>query len=303
MEVKAHVAPTDERRVTEPHRVAHTILPWSYATYAILGLDLEFRATRLLGVDPPHHINTSRHSQTQQNYTQILESNPICSKEVLGTCQNRNLRIRTRTEMVKKAIGVGSAPAESSDCRYKGVRKRKWGKWVSEIRLPNSRERIWLGSYDTAEKAARAFDAALYCLRGRTAKFNFPENPPKIAGGGSLTRSEIRAAAAKFANEDSSTASTSHSSHSMPELQVESPSPSVSGETTQVETDSEINLEGSLSELFTSIGSNSYVPDYGIFPGFDDLSDNFFPPAMPTDDYGEEDMNALFSHDTFLWNF
>ncbi|CBI27772.3 unnamed protein product, partial [Vitis vinifera] len=167
--------------------------------------------TRLLGVDPPHHINTSRHSQTQQNYTQILEQNPICSKEILGTCQNRNLRIRTRTEMVKKAIGVGSAPAESSDCRYKGVRKRKWGKWVSEIRLPNSRERIWLGSYDTAEKAARAFDAALYCLRGRTAKFNFPENPPKIAGGGSLTRSEIRAAAAKFANEDSSTASTSHS--------------------------------------------------------------------------------------------
>ena len=45
------------------------------------------------------------------------------------------------------------------------MRKRKWGKWVSEIRLPNSRGRIWLGSHDTQEKAARAFDAALYCLR------------------------------------------------------------------------------------------------------------------------------------------
>ncbi|GLT70565.1 hypothetical protein SLA2020_426370 [Shorea laevis] len=91
-----------------------------------------------------------------------------------------------------------ASPTTPSDSRYKGVRKRKWGKWVSEIRLPNSRERIWLGSYDSAEKAARAFDAALYCLRGRTAKFNFPDNPPDIADGRSLTPPEIQAAAARL---------------------------------------------------------------------------------------------------------
>ena len=69
-------------------------------------------------------------------------------------------------------------PSCASDNKvYKGVRKRKWGKWVSEIRLPNSRERIWLGSYDSPEKAARAFDAALYCLRGCRANFNFPDTP------------------------------------------------------------------------------------------------------------------------------
>jgi len=103
--------------------------------------------------------------------------------------------------MVKQ---TSEKPPVQSDSRYKGVRKRKWGKWVSEIRLPNSRERIWLGSYDSAEKAARAFDAALFCLRGRTAKFNFPDNPPEISGGRSLTPPEIQAAAARFANEKQS---------------------------------------------------------------------------------------------------
>ncbi|EEE57915.1 hypothetical protein OsJ_08611 [Oryza sativa Japonica Group] len=65
--------------------------------------------------------------------------------------------------------------------KYKGVRRRKWGKWVSEIRLPNSRDRIWLGSYDSPEKAARAFDAAFVTLRGHGAagaELNFPESAP-----------------------------------------------------------------------------------------------------------------------------
>ncbi|XLR70209.1 hypothetical protein S83_020881 [Arachis hypogaea] len=93
-----------------------------------------------------------------------------------------------------------------SSCKmYKGVRKRKWGKWVSEIRLPNSRERIWLGSYDTQQKAARAFDAALYCLRGRHASFNFPDTPlhleiNNVSHYHSLSHHEIQQVASKFAN-------------------------------------------------------------------------------------------------------
>ncbi|KAE8712517.1 ERF017 protein [Hibiscus syriacus] len=87
--------------------------------------------------------------------------------------------------------------------KYKGVRKRKWGKWVSEIRLPNSRERIWLGSYDSPEKAARAFDAAQYCLRGSGVKLNFPDNPPDMAGARSLSPLEIQAFASRYANESS----------------------------------------------------------------------------------------------------
>ncbi|XP_058760424.1 ethylene-responsive transcription factor ERF018-like [Vicia villosa] len=86
---------------------------------------------------------------------------------------------------------------------YRGVRKRKWGKWVCEIRLPNSRDRIWLGSYDSPEKAARAFDAALYCLRGRHATFNFSDSPFHLENTAvSNDPQQIREIAANFANKN-----------------------------------------------------------------------------------------------------
>jgi hypothetical protein len=67
--------------------------------------------------------------------------------------------------------------------------------------MPKSTGRLWLGSYDTPEKAARAYDFAVYCLRGSTAKLKFPHTPPKIPCISSLSPPQIQAFAAKFASE------------------------------------------------------------------------------------------------------
>ncbi|MBA0848579.1 hypothetical protein Goshw_004150 [Gossypium schwendimanii] len=188
----------------------------------------------------------------------------------------------------------------SSSCKkkYKGVRMRSWGSWVSEIRAPNQKTRIWLGSYSTPEAAARAYDAALLCLKGSSASLNFPNTsldyiPDTIMSPKSIQRVAAAAAANSFPDNGISSSTTSPVSPT-PSSLVSSPS-MASSPSDQVDDVSLIQSLESISMMepwytsFDDLQSPKYIDQmFNLVP---------FDPPTVMDDFYEE------LSDIRLWSF